>query len=353
MTVDSSRAKPVAKIDAPARRMERLAAEFEDELRCFIEVKSRGGTENLHDAMAFALGADIDDPAQRGKRLRPVLCLLTADSLGADRDLAMPFAMAIELMHNFALVHDDIEDGDVMRRGRDAVWVRYGQPHAINIGDYLLVNTVEVLTNWGPPTLSPATRLELLRLITSALDHTHVGQALDMNYRGRRGLTVEEYLRIVREKTGYYLAAPIQGGAIVAGAARETLETIAQMAQFLGPMFQIIDDIIDLTDGKGREAIGSDIREGKRSYLVAHVSERGSPAERDRLFDILDRPRSETSPEEVEEARAIFDRTGAIEAGRGFCRDLHDQSRQLLARLPESLGRPLGEVFERLVERNH
>ena len=69
MTVDSSRAKPVAKIDAPARRMERLAAEFEDELRCFIEVKSRGGTENLHDAMAFALGADIDDPAKRGKRI--------------------------------------------------------------------------------------------------------------------------------------------------------------------------------------------------------------------------------------------------------------------------------------------
>jgi geranylgeranyl pyrophosphate synthase len=333
--------------------MEVLASEFENELRAFVREQGREGVHNLHDAMAYALGADIEDPAQRGKRIRPILCLLTAEALGADRRLAMPFALSIELMHNFALVHDDMEDGDIMRRGRDAAWVKYGIPHAINIGDYLLVHTMTALTEWGSTELSHEARFRLLRLIASALDHTHIGQALDMNARGQRIFTAEEYLRVVREKTGYYLAAPIQGGAIVAGADEATLNTIGEMAQYLGPMFQIIDDIIDLTHGKGREAIGSDIREGKRSYLVAYTAERCEPAERERLFHILDKPRETTSPEDIQETICLFSKYEAIEAGRAYCQDLHERSKVILARLPESLAGPLGGVFEMLVQRNN
>ena len=249
--------------------IEELAQAFEAELCRFVDGAATEPVANLHDAMAFGLGSDLTNPAQRGKRIRPILCLVAAESLGAERAMAMPFALAIELMHNFALVHDDMEDGDVMRRGRDAVWVRYGVPHAINIGDYLLVQTYRALTEWGPKALDGATRFRLMRLITDALDHTHIGQALDMNARNHRWISMDVYLRIVREKTGFYLAAPIQGGALVAGADQATLDRIGKMALNLGPMFQIIDDIIDLTDGKGRESTGSDIREGKRSYLVA------------------------------------------------------------------------------------
>ncbi len=333
------------------QRIDAFAAHFEAELHRYVEAAGAERVQNLHDAMHYALGSDIADPALRGKRIRPILCLLTAQSLAADPADAMPFALAIELMHNFALVHDDMQDGDVMRRGRDAAWVRFGSAHAINIGDYLLVHTVRALTDAGR--LDPAVRLRLLTLIGSALDHTHIGQALDMNARGRRAVSLEDYLRIVREKTGYYLAAPIQGGAIVAGAGEPILAAIAQMAQFLGPMFQIIDDIIDLTDGKGREAIGSDIREGKRSYLVAHAAERATPAERERLFDILDAPRAQTTPAMIQEAAAIFDRHGSIAAGRAYCDQLYDQSRQALADLPAPLAATLGEVFELLIRRSH
>lgn len=333
--------------------MDLLANEFESELRAFVREQGREGVLNLHDAMAYALGADIEDPTQRGKRIRPILCLLTAEALGTDRRLAMPFALSIELMHNFALVHDDMEDGDIMRRGRDAAWIKYGVPHAINIGDYLLVHTMTALTEWGSEDLSPTVRFRLLRLIASALDHTHIGQALDMNARGQRVFTAEEYLRIVREKTGYYLAAPIQGGAIVAGADESTLDTIGEMAQYLGPMFQIIDDIIDLTHGKGREAIGSDIREGKRSYLVAYTAERCEPAERERLFSVLDKPRELTTPEDILEVVSVFKKYEAIEAGRAYCQDLHERSKGILNRLPPSLAGPLGAVFEMLVQRNN
>ena len=339
--------------DDPRAWMETLAAPFERELRAFCAHVGRAGVANLHDAAVYALGADIEDAALRGKRIRPILCLMTAEALGADRALAMPFALSIELMHNFALVHDDMEDGDIMRRGRDAAWIKYGVPHAINIGDFLLVSTMTALTEWGPAALDAAARFRLLRLIAAALDHTHVGQALDMNARARRSFSKEEYLRIVREKTGYYLAAPIQGGAIVAGADDATLAAIGEMAQFLGPLFQIIDDIIDLTDGKGRESIGSDIREGKRSYLVAHAAERATPAERERLFDILDLPREATGAEAIQELVVLFEKYDAIGAGRAYCQALYQQSQGVLARLPVPLARRLGPVFELLARRKH
>ena len=342
--------------DANARlntHIDMLAEKFEKELHAFVNEHGRGGVANLHDAMAFALGTDTSDPAVRGKRIRPVLCLLTAQAMGADLPMAMPFALSIELMHNFALVHDDMEDGDVMRRGRDAVWIKYGVPHAINIGDFLLVCTNRALTHWGTPLLTPEVRFRLLGLITSALDHTHIGQALEINTRGRRPFTEAEYLRIVREKTGYYLAAPIQGGAIVAGADSATIETIAEMALFLGPLFQIVDDIIDLTAGKGRESVGSDIREGKRSYLVAHAAGHALPRDCERLFDILDKPREETTDAEIQEVAAIFEKNGSIEAGRQYCRKLFEQSQEQLNRLPKALADELGPFLEMLVNRNH
>ncbi len=334
-------------------RMELLANEFEAELKAFCRWQGREGIANLHDAMDFSLGVDIDDPAQRGKRIRPVLCLLTAEALGADRRLAMPFALSIELMHNFALVHDDMEDGDIMRRGREAAWVKYGMPHAINIGDYLLVSTMMALTHWGGGELPQEIRFRLLHLIGFALERTHVGQALDMNARSQRDFNEEEYLRVVREKTGYYLAAPIQGGAIVAGADDATLMAIAEMAQFLGPMFQIIDDIIDLTHGKGRESIGSDIREGKRSYLVAYTAERCTREEKEMLFDILDKAREETTAGDIEMIIKLFENYKVIEAGRAYCQRLHEQSKEVLQRLPQSLGEALGSIFEMLVTRKN
>ena len=340
-------------VEAPLNRtLEMLGEAFETELRRYVAGVARSGPiPNLHDAMAYALGTDIEDPALRGKRIRPLLCLLTARALGARSAEAMPFALAIELMHNFALVHDDMQDGDVMRRGRDAVWVRYGAAHAINIGDYLLVHANRVLAD--AVGLAPETRVRLLALIGSALDHTHVGQALDMNARAGRDVSLEDYLRIVREKTGHYLAAPIQGGAIVAGAGEPVLAAIGEMAGLLGPMFQIIDDIIDLTDGKGREAVGSDIREGKRSYLVAHAAARAAPEERERLFRILDAPRDQTTLPMIAEAAEIFERHGSVAAGRVYCNELYADSRRVLETMPAPLSRALGEVLEMLVRRKH
>jgi geranylgeranyl pyrophosphate synthase len=334
--------------DAPAR-LTPLTERFERELRAFVEAASTAPTPNLHDAMAYALG--LNEGGSRGKRLRPALCLLTAEALGAPIARAIPFALAIELMHNFCLVHDDIEDGDEMRRGLPSLWVRFGAPHAINVGDYLLVQAHRALVEGAPGALSAEERLGLLALLDRALDRTHVGQAMDINARADRETTVERYMELAREKTGRYLAAPIQGGAIVAGAPPAVIERIGDMADLLGPMFQIADDLIDLTEGKGRGEAGSDVREGKRSFLVAWSAARAAPEDRERLFDILDRSRAETTDGDVAWVVRLFERLGAIEAGHAHCERLFEDGRRILQTLPAPLASALEPVLEYLVER--
>ena len=334
-------------------RIDRLADQFEGVLRDFVADVSTSSVANLHDAMAYALAVDTDEARLRGKRIRPALCLLTAEALGAELERAYPFALAIELMHNFCLVHDDIEDGDTMRRGRPSVWTRFGLAHGVNVGDFLLIQTHRALSDWGTPELDAATRLRLLTLLGRTLERTHIGQALDINARNDRTITVEHYFEIVREKTGFYLAAPIQGGAIVAGADDETIMRIEEMAASLGPMFQIADDIIDLTDGKGRGEAGSDIREGKRSFLVVHAAATCAAADGEKLFSILDKPRKETTIEDVAWVTEFFEGSGAIKAGRSRCRDLYSESVTVLDRLPSSLSSALGPVFEAISQREH
>ncbi len=305
---------------------------------------------NLHEALLYSLGLDIEDRIKRGKRVRPVLCLQACEALGGDPDAAMPFACAIELMHNFCLIHDDLEDGDTMRRDRAAVWVKYGEAHAINIGDYMLTKVFQILTH-DARIASPQLRVGLLQLISETLDHTHIGQALDINARMKREFALENYLQIVREKTGYYLAAPIVGGAMTANADAAVVQAIRQFGQFIGPLFQVIDDLIDLTEGKGRGERGSDIREGKRSYLVAITAQAASAAERERLFDILDLPRSETTPEHVEEVIALFEKYGALQRAREYAEGLFDEAIKTLSAVPPALSDLLQTTFRRMAQR--
>jgi len=306
--------------------------------------------ENLHEALLYSLGLDIEDRIKRGKRIRPVLCLQACEALGGDAERAMPFACAIELVHNFCLIHDDIEDGDQMRRDRPSMWKRYGVPHAINIGDYMLTKVFVMLTRDGA-IADPALNLRHLQLITDTLDHTHIGQALDMNARDNADFTMADYMRIAEEKTGYYLAAPIIGGAMAAGADDPTIEALGSFGQHIGPLFQIIDDLIDLTEGKGRGEIGCDICEGKRSYLVAFAAERATGDEKKRIFEILDLSREETTTEHISEIAELFERHGAQQSARDFAEELYAKAMRSIAAIPAPLRDLLETTFAHLAKR--
>jgi geranylgeranyl pyrophosphate synthase len=304
---------------------------------------------NLHEGLLYALGLDQIDPAIRGKRIRPALCLITCETLGGNVEEALPFAMSVELMHNFFLVHDDIEDGDAYRRGRPSVWKKYGLAHGINIGDYLYTKVFEAFLLQN--TLSPQLRIDLLKLLVETLDHTHVGQAQDINALACDSITLDQYLDIVTHKTGYYLAAPMIGGARIAHAEPQTLQAIRNLGRYVGPVFQIVDDTLDLTTGKGREAVGSDIREGKRSYLVAHTASNATETERAELFRILNLPREETTPEHIQTVQELFARYKAVEAGQTFCHQLMESARQAMTAAPAALRNTLMGIFDELLER--
>lgn len=314
-------------------------------------LRTQGSIPNLHDGVRYALGLDVPDRASRGKRLRPVLCLLVAESLGGEAKRAMPFAMAAEMVHNFLLVHDDIQDGDTKRRGRDAVWVKYGRDHGINIGDYMFTLTYDLTLRSGLAGVDEVTLVRLVDLMTATIRHTGEGQAMDINDRRRRDLTLEDYLRTVEEKTGYYLASALIGGAMVAGSQPTVLASLEAFGRRAMPVFQIADDMLDLTPAKGRGEVGSDIREGKRSFLVVHTAARCTVAEAKELFDILDKPRERTTAKDVESVIRLYEKYDAVEAGRKLSGQLLAGARGNLDGVPEPLRGNLLLASEFLMER--
>lgn len=270
-----------------------------------------------------------------GKRLRPALCLLTCEQLGGDPEQAYPFALASEMLHNLLLIHDDIEDGDEQRRDRPTLWVKEGQANAINVGDYLCPRAYSLILRSPLP---PETVLRLVEIFTLTFQKTVEGQALDINLRGSDRFDLEQYYRIVQHKTAYYLTFNIVGGALIAGSiSDEGIEKMWELGRRLGPAFQIRDDIIDLTEGKGRGGeIGCDIREGKPSIFYAHCLEQLDPTDprRTRLIEIIRRDREETTAAEVQEVIEIFREVGAFEFADRECRRLIDEAEAILDDLP-------------------
>jgi geranylgeranyl pyrophosphate synthase len=266
-----------------------------------------------------------------GKRIRPAICVLTCESLGGDGDDALYFAAAVEIMHNMFLVHDDLEDGDTVRRDRPTVWVAFGMPNAVNVGDYLLGIGLEAVLR------SPVPAAELARLMRAYVETfttTCRGQALDMNLRGAP-ITVEDYLRMVTLKTGRYLALGMVGGAILAGAGEETVETIGELGENMGPAFQIRDDTIDLTVGKGRGGVtGNDIREGKPSILYAHALSKADAPEREFLTEVMARPREQTTDADVARVAELYDRVGSLEFARAEADRLVARAYETIERMP-------------------
>jgi len=281
-----------------------------------------------------------------GKRIRPALCLITCEALGGNPEHALPFAVAVEILHNMFLLHDDIEDGDTMRRDQPTVWVKFGLANGINAGDYLLARAYSCVLKCP---VSAEKQLKLLDVFTSTCEKTIQGQALDINARGRENFTTDDYMRLVELKTGGYLAFGMVGGAVVAGAAEGVIEKLWSFGKTMGPAFQIRDDMIDLTAGKGRGgAIGSDIKEGKPSFLYAHTCRVATEAQRQRLRRIMLKPREKTTDADVRWVLKLYEKHGALAAAQARADSLVAQAFKTIDELPlqdADPSRPAKQVF--------
>lgn len=244
-----------------------------------------------------------------GKRLRALLPLLVGEALGVEPRRMVPFGAACEMLHNATLVHDDLQDGDMFRRGRMTVWNRYGVPQAVNLGDAMFYYAVLLTQEFEAPALrreQAAKRLlvETLRVID--------GQEREFLLKGKADLTLEHYFEMVEGKTSGLFALPMAGAATLCDAPDEVVAGLAEAARHMGVLFQIQDDTLDLYGEKGRDQRGSDIAEGKRSALVIHALAHASKDDAAWLRELLDRDRSATTQAEIDRAIELLRRTGSL-----------------------------------------
>lgn len=244
-----------------------------------------------------------------GKRIRAHLAMAASQALGGEPGAAIPWAAACELLHNASLVHDDLQDGDRMRRGAPTLWVRHGEAQAINAGDLLLMLPTLALDELET---DDGVRWGLSRALARFAADTVRGQSLEMSLLDSRRFTWADYMRAVQGKTAGFFALPIFGAALLAGRTRAQATALADEFGRIGSIFQIQDDVIDLYGEKGRGAVGADIREGKVSALVVEHM-RLYPEESEWLYEVLATPREETSDEMVAEVIRRFRDGGALE----------------------------------------
>ncbi|HLG28643.1 MAG TPA: polyprenyl synthetase family protein [Candidatus Brocadiales bacterium] len=267
-----------------------------------------------------------------GKRIRPAICLITCEALGGDPDNALHFALAIEILHNMFLLHDDIEDGDTMRRDKPTVWVKYGIDNAVNAGDYMVAKGYQSIL--ASP-ISAAKKLKLIEVFTLTYEKTVEGQALDINLRAAKDVTVRDYLKMVRLKTGYYLACGMVGGAIVADVSETVIDGIWELGKNMGPAFQIRDDLIDLTHGKGRGGvIGSDIKEGKASFLYAYTIGVANIEEKNTLTQIMAKPRENTTDNDIRWVLNLYDKYSVKEYAQNYAEILIKEAHKTIEKIP-------------------
>jgi geranylgeranyl diphosphate synthase type I len=245
---------------------------IEDGLRQAVAITNTPGLEGLHTMLAYHMGWEGEGagPDAQGKRIRPLLVLLCAESCGTGMwQRALPAAAAVELVHNFSLIHDDIEDNSPLRRGRPTLWTKWGIAQAINTGDSLF--TIAHLTTLRlAETSSPAVALEATRIVQQTCLHLTQGQFLDIGYADRADLTPADYWPMVAGKTAALLACCTELGALVAGSAER--EHYREFGRLLGLAFQAQDDLLGIwgnvaLTGKSAE---SDLVEGKKSLPVLY-----------------------------------------------------------------------------------
>ena len=272
-----------------------------------------------------------------GKRLRPCLVLTSCEAVGGRAKDAIETAAALELLHNFTLIHDDIMDRDEFRRNVKTVHVLWGEPVAIIAGDALFAKVFEVLAANAKRLKLPAERaIELIDTISRASFEICQGQALDMLFEGRKDITEAEYLNMIGSKTGALLEASTRVGALLGGGKPKQVEALAEYGRLVGMAFQIRDDLLGVVGEleKFGKPIGSDIREGKPTLVVVRALKAASKEDRKKLLHALGNRKA--SRVELKRAIEVLKRSGAVDYAAGKAREFVAQAKSKLGGLPDS-----------------
>ena len=203
-----------------------------------------------------------------GKKIRPALCILSYASISDTYTLALPVATSIEMLHNFTLIHDDIEDRDILRRNRYTVWYLFGEEHAINVGDSLHVLAYKPILKLRDEGVREEKILEILDILTDALIKICEGQFLDLEFQNREIISLEEYFDMIERKTATLIEASCKTGACLATDDESLVNKFSTFGKNIGISFQIIDDVIGIWSEKTGKPKGSDIINRKKTLPI-------------------------------------------------------------------------------------
>ena len=244
---------------------------IETELQRAVARLDEPSTRPFHDMLTYHMGWSGEGAGSEatGKRIRPLLVLLTCAACRADWQPALPAAASIELIHSFSLAHDDIQDDSELRRGRLTVWKRWGIAQAINVGDLLFILAHLLISEMGKQ-YPPETILHVERIVDEACLALSSGQYLDIAYEKRADLTIEEYWHMVSGKTAALLAASTQIGALLGGADEAKQENYKSFGHYLGLAFQAQDDYLGIWGNSALtgKSVESDLVAGKKTLPV-------------------------------------------------------------------------------------
>jgi geranylgeranyl diphosphate synthase type I len=307
----------------PEAKLTELAELVDAKLRAFFD---RLPAAQFYDMMRYQLGWKDeqlrDTSAWAGKRIRPALTLLSCQATCDDIVRALPAAMAIELLHNFTLIHDDIEDGDGLRRNRPAVWKIWGLPQALNVGDGMHVLAKRALLEGAATKPELPTLLELASYIDETCLRLCEGQHLDLRYEDVWDVSVDQYLDMIRGKCGALIGCATYAGAALGTSDPAVRDAYREFGEDIGLAFQIRDDLLAIWGEQAQTGKPSaDLKKRKKTLPLIYAREHASPAAAARLKAALS---GDTSTEaDLQDVYAILEETGArqwtIQEAAGYC----------------------------------
>ncbi|MGS0525550.1 polyprenyl synthetase family protein [Zobellia nedashkovskayae] len=316
---------------------------YRSEFISFLEQQAtKKEPKNLYDPINYILGLG-------GKRLRPVLTLLSAEIFETDYKMALDAALAVETFHNFSLVHDDIMDDAPLRRGKTTVHEKWDINTGILSGDAMLITAYQLFENYDGETFK-----NLAKLFSKTALEVCEGQQYDIDFEERDDVTLLEYLKMIEYKTAVLVAAALQMGAIIAKASEKEQSDIYSFGLNLGLAFQLQDDYLDAfgdpeTFGK---QVGGDIIENKKTYLYINAIKLGSLEQKKELLDMYSIQPKDPSAK-IETIKEIFVKSGSAEHTQKAIEDYTQRAFKLLETLDISADKKelLQEFGEGLMRR--
>ena len=297
---------------------------------------------NLYEPMRYILDGG-------GKRIRPMLLVLCCEAAGGDGNAALDAAAAIEILHNFTLVHDDIMDNADTRRGRVTIHKKWDRDTAILAGDGLIGFAYRMLLLTKSPRIQ-----EVAKSFTEAIIEVCEGQSWDKEFETRKSVSIDEYITMIDKKTSELLKCCAEIGGLIGGGNDDEIKALKEYALNTGLAFQIQDDLLDIIadEKKFGKKIGGDLREGKKTYLLLKALETAADADDRNLLNGVIENKGVKSEEDIVKIKAVYEKYGVLDDASAKVEEYTNKANESLKRIKDSEAKEmLGWFSEMLLTR--